>query len=219
MPRAKTLKDGRPNQANMAATCPACGAVVSNRTDLPRHMRIHSNDKQKFMHRCPYPNCNFENLQRSNVETHIRTHTKNKTNNCPDCDFITADPGSLTRHRKRLHAYVPQMRRSRHPKPKNASSDESQTQIDEGFRPMQMGHDFVSAETRPRQTLPPITLPPISVAIPEYYSTRVSPGPGPSHNHLITPYESAPMTFRRVSQARLERDPRNASGSAGELAF
>ncbi|KAJ3813103.1 hypothetical protein EV368DRAFT_21986, partial [Lentinula lateritia] len=57
------------------------------------------------------PDCNFENLQKSNVETHIRTHTKSKTNSCPDCDFVTVDPGSLTRHRKRIHGYIPKMRR------------------------------------------------------------------------------------------------------------
>ncbi|KAJ3995061.1 hypothetical protein F5050DRAFT_373455 [Lentinula boryana] len=98
MPRAKSLKDGRPNEANMAATC------------------------SKFMHRCPYAECNFENLQKSNVETHIRTHTKSKTNNCPDCDFTTVDPGSLTRHRKRIHGYIPKTRRSRHPKPTSTAT-------------------------------------------------------------------------------------------------
>ncbi|GAW08892.1 transcriptional repressor ctcf-like [Lentinula edodes] len=130
MPRAKSLKDGRPNEANMAATCTICQAIISNRTDLPRHMRIHSADKHKFMHRCPYPDCNFENLQKSNVETHIRTHTKSKTNNCPDCDFTTVDPGSLTRHRKRIHGYIPKSRRSRHPKPTTTiSSDDGSSRI------------------------------------------------------------------------------------------
>ncbi|KAK7458069.1 hypothetical protein VKT23_009974 [Stygiomarasmius scandens] len=68
------------------------------------------------MHRCPYPGCGFENLQKSNVETHIRTHTKSKTNCCPDCDFTTVDPGSLTRHRKRIHGYIPKPRQPRRPK-------------------------------------------------------------------------------------------------------
>ncbi|KAG6816215.1 hypothetical protein H0H87_007713 [Tephrocybe sp. NHM501043] len=33
--------------------------------------------------------------------------TGEKPNACPDCDFCTADPGCLTRHRKRKHGYVP----------------------------------------------------------------------------------------------------------------
>ncbi|KAK1221163.1 hypothetical protein PQX77_016040, partial [Marasmius sp. AFHP31] len=43
--------------------------------------------------------------------------TKAKTERCPDCDFSTVDPGSLTRHRKRIHGYVPKARRSRQPPP------------------------------------------------------------------------------------------------------
>lgn len=47
----------------------------------------------------------------------LNRSTKSKTNSCPDCDFVTVDPGSLTRHRKRIHGYIPKMRRSRQPKP------------------------------------------------------------------------------------------------------
>ncbi|KAJ4468824.1 hypothetical protein J3R30DRAFT_3554493 [Lentinula aciculospora] len=123
MPRARSLKNGQPSEAYNPATCSICNAVISNKTDLPRHMKIHSMDRDKLMHRCPYPDCNFENLQKSNVETHIRTHTKSKTNCCPDCDFTTVDPGSLTRHRKRIHGYIPKIRRSRHPKPQQEAGD------------------------------------------------------------------------------------------------
>lgn len=84
---------------------------------MPRHMKIHSENRDKLMHRCPYPECKFENLQKSNVETHIRTHTKTKSERCPDCDFTTVDPGSLTRHRKRIHGYIPKTRRTRQPPP------------------------------------------------------------------------------------------------------
>ncbi|KAK0469893.1 uncharacterized protein EV420DRAFT_1634301 [Desarmillaria tabescens] len=79
--------------------------------DMPRHMRTHAQDKSKLMHRCPV--CGFENMQKSNVDTHIRTHTRQKSQHCPDCTFCTSDPGSLTRHRKRLHGYVPKQRQSR----------------------------------------------------------------------------------------------------------
>ncbi|KDQ62278.1 hypothetical protein JAAARDRAFT_30174 [Jaapia argillacea MUCL 33604] len=32
---------------------------------------------------------------------------KEQSKRCPDCDFATSDPGSLTRHRKRSHGYEP----------------------------------------------------------------------------------------------------------------
>lgn len=86
-------KNGQHNEAYNPATCSVCNAMISNKTDMPRHMKMHSVDREKLcvvlvlyvhplksndalpnrMHRCPYPDCNFENLQKSNVETHIRT--------------------------------------------------------------------------------------------------------------------------------------------------
>ncbi|THU84944.1 hypothetical protein K435DRAFT_843480 [Dendrothele bispora CBS 962.96] len=119
MPRAKRADAG---DVDNSAQCTICNVVIANKTDMPRHMKIHAQDKDKLMHRCPYPDCSFENLQKSNVETHIRTHTKSKTNHCPDCDFTTVDPGSLTRHRKRIHGYIPKMRKPRQPRPQQAES-------------------------------------------------------------------------------------------------
>ncbi|KAJ3795539.1 hypothetical protein GGU11DRAFT_221030 [Lentinula aff. detonsa] len=215
MPRAKSLKDGRPNEANMAATCSVCQAVISNKTDLPRHMRIHSADKHKFMHRCPYTECNFENLQKSNVETHIRTHTKSKTNNCPDCDFTTVDPGSLTRHRKRIHGYIPKTRRSRHPKPTPtatgspiATSEDASSHIhdtDEGTSSMNLqtqNPEFMigphHAQSQPE--------PPTSTEL----LMRTNFNQAPISRFITTLSSSTsisapvPTTLKRVSRARIE---------------
>lgn len=97
------------------AYCIICDKFISRRGDMPRHRRTHLpvKDKFKLMHRCPFPGCRFKNLQKSNVDTHIRTHTGSKTQKCPSCSFKTVDPGSLTRHRKRLHGYVPKGRNSK----------------------------------------------------------------------------------------------------------
>ncbi|KAF9257297.1 hypothetical protein L218DRAFT_1006306 [Marasmius fiardii PR-910] len=146
MPRVKSEKRSEPRGSSQ---CTICNVIISNKTDMPRHMKIHSENRDKLMHRCPYPGCKFENLQKSNVETHIRTHTKAKTERCPDCDFSTVDPGSLTRHRKRIHGYVPKTRRSRQPAPPK------QPQI----LPVAGPSSTTTSSNRPRpiETLPPAT--------------------------------------------------------------
>ncbi|KAJ7131675.1 hypothetical protein C8R43DRAFT_1024248 [Mycena crocata] len=96
------------------ATCVICGLYLRRNTDLPRHMLIHSKDKQSLMFTCPMDGCGHQTLQKSNLATHIRTHTRAKPHKCPEyfsnghkCDFSTADPSSLHRHRKRKHGYTP----------------------------------------------------------------------------------------------------------------
>ncbi|KAG1877822.1 hypothetical protein DFJ58DRAFT_7863 [Suillus subalutaceus] len=66
------------------------------------------------MHACPFPNCGYKTLQKSNLQTHMRTHTRERSKTCPHsgCAFATTDPGSLTRHRKQLHGYEPKARRN-----------------------------------------------------------------------------------------------------------
>ncbi|KAJ7581419.1 hypothetical protein C8J56DRAFT_1057403 [Mycena floridula] len=62
---------------------------------------------------CPFAGCAYSNSQKSNLKTHINTHTGEQSNKCPSCPFKTTDPGSLTRHRKRLHSYIPKRRKSK----------------------------------------------------------------------------------------------------------
>ncbi|KAF5381696.1 hypothetical protein D9615_005591 [Tricholomella constricta] len=87
--------------------CEVCGLIIRYKADVPRHNRLH--DKEAMMYKCTFPNCQYQNLQKSNLNTHMSTHTGEKPHACPepDCAFRTADPGSLTRHRKKVHAYVP----------------------------------------------------------------------------------------------------------------
>ncbi|KAJ6500819.1 hypothetical protein C8R45DRAFT_1210530 [Mycena sanguinolenta] len=99
---------------NNGATCDICGVSLRRTTDLPRHMLTHSKEKESLMFRCPVDGCGHQTLQKSNLATHIRTHTRAKPHKCPEfypsgvkCDFSTADPSSLHRHRKRKHGYAP----------------------------------------------------------------------------------------------------------------
>ncbi|KAJ6630334.1 hypothetical protein B0H10DRAFT_2208004 [Mycena sp. CBHHK59/15] len=102
------------SEPDNGATCSVCGAYLRRNTDLPRHMLIHAKNKESLMFTCPMDGCGHQTLQKSNLATHIRTHTRAKPHKCPEsfpdgqkCDFTTADPSSLHRHRKRKHGYRP----------------------------------------------------------------------------------------------------------------
>ncbi|KAJ3729745.1 hypothetical protein C8R42DRAFT_174868 [Lentinula raphanica] len=206
MPRARSLKNGQPSEAYNPATCSICNAVISNKTDLPRHMKIHSLDRDKLMHRCPYPDCSFENLQKSNVETHIRTHTKSKTNCCPDCDFTTVDPGSLTRHRKRIHGYIPKIRRSRHPKPQPDAGDTSEA----GSKQLTLRFSPYSHSPNQPSELPP------------HWDSQLSvPSNSPSSfTDLVNPTLPPPLSeCRSGSRSPLDSQPPPQSRSRSPLAM
>jgi hypothetical protein len=54
-------------------------------------------------------------FRNSAIASNQDSSTKIKDQLCLDCDFATADPSSLTRHRKRCHKYVPKPRKPRTP--------------------------------------------------------------------------------------------------------
>ncbi|PPQ65520.1 hypothetical protein CVT26_000477 [Gymnopilus dilepis] len=104
MPAERTKKKNKPRASD---PCPVCGKVVSRMSDLNRHMKTHDPEAKIP---CPYEDCDFRTLQRSNLATHIRRHKNERIFACrddEDCPFDTVDSASLLRHRKRLHGYLP----------------------------------------------------------------------------------------------------------------
>ncbi|KAF8825606.1 hypothetical protein HHX47_DHR6000174 [Lentinula edodes] len=97
-----------------ARECRECNLVFDYPYQMRKHMQTHGHaDASQAKFRCTWGGCAYSSSQRSNFNTHYRTHTQEKSKTCPDCSFRTGDPSSLTRHRKRIHNYIPNPRKAR----------------------------------------------------------------------------------------------------------
>ncbi|KDQ51790.1 hypothetical protein JAAARDRAFT_62313 [Jaapia argillacea MUCL 33604] len=149
-----------PGRKSIPADCDVCGKTIRRASDMPRHMKIHATNVDDLKYYCPI--CERGFLQKSNMNTHIDAmHSKVRSKKCPDCPFATSDPGSLTRHRKRLHAYDPKAQRktkravptptttpqSPSPSPSSSHHTTSETEAAEGSlqylssEPLFLSHD------------------------------------------------------------------------------
>ncbi|KAI8905838.1 hypothetical protein EDD86DRAFT_210923 [Gorgonomyces haynaldii] len=88
-----------PRQKKFQCTYEGCGKRFNRRTDVTRHMRVHSNERP---FKCTWEGCEKAFMQRSALKIHYRTHTGEKPNKCPfeGCNKAFNDTSSLARHRR-----------------------------------------------------------------------------------------------------------------------
>ena len=78
--------------------CPHCFKVFAQKSDLHRHIKIHTGVKPFGCSLCPKA---F--YQRSDLSRHLRTHTGDRPFKCGLCEKAFAQKSDLHRHERRVH--------------------------------------------------------------------------------------------------------------------
>ncbi|KAF7290442.1 C2H2 finger domain [Mycena chlorophos] len=108
----------RPRKPAGPYPCDNCGKMFARSGDLNRHKKLHLTDAARVAagFHCEAPNCEFFAFQKTALKVHMNSqHFRVRPHKCIEdpehCQFASADPASLHKHRQRYHGYRPDGRK------------------------------------------------------------------------------------------------------------
>nr|GAT42856.1 C2H2 finger domain [Mycena chlorophos] len=108
----------RPRKPAGPFPCDNCGKMFARSGDLNRHKKLHLTDAARSAagFRCEVQPCEFFTFQKTALNVHMNSqHLHVQPYKCIEdpehCQFASADPASLHKHKQRYHAYRPDGRK------------------------------------------------------------------------------------------------------------
>ncbi|XP_059508863.1 transcriptional repressor CTCF-like [Stegostoma tigrinum] len=101
----KTISPARRNKikkkdVKKTFQCKLCSYTFTQRSNLDRHMRSHSDERPHKCHLCEKA---FRTV--TLLQNHINTHTGTRPHKCPDCAMAFVTSGEVVRHRRYKHTH------------------------------------------------------------------------------------------------------------------